>query len=84
MSRRKILSGMFLGILLPAALLFLGVNAFSRPAASATGLMGTVKSAEGNALEGVGVSARNSAESFTTTVYTDQDGRFIFLSLIHI
>jgi streptogramin lyase len=41
-------------------------------------LSGTVNSSEGKPLEGVGVSARNAAETFTTTVYTDQGGRYFF------
>ncbi len=78
MSRRKIFLGVFLGVLIPLAFLIAGAIIFSRPASSAAGLAGTVKSADGKSLEGVGVSARNSAESFTTTVYTDEAGRFVF------
>ena len=48
----------------------------SAPANAA--LSGTVKSAEGKPLEGIGVSARNAAETFTTTVYTDESGQYMF------
>jgi streptogramin lyase len=41
-------------------------------------LSGTVKSSEGKPLEGVSVSARNAGETFTTTVYTDESGRYAF------
>lgn len=41
-------------------------------------LSGTVKTSEGKPLEGVGVSARNAGETFTTTVYTDRAGRYFF------
>ena len=60
---------------------------FIQPQASRSGdapsavLVGTVKSADGKPLEGVGVSARRSGERFTTTVYTDFAGRYSFPSL---
>ena len=41
-------------------------------------LAGTVKSAAGKPLEGVGVSARASDRTFTTTVYTDAQGKYYF------
>lgn len=80
-SRRKTFPQFLLGILLPVGLVCVGAIVSPRPAASATGLTGVVKSTEGNALEGVAVSARNLAESFTTTVYTDENGQFVFPSL---
>jgi virginiamycin B lyase len=51
---------------------------FSQSAPAAGTLSGTVKSSDGKALEGVGVSARGISETFTTTVYTDESGRYLF------
>src|ERR1700683_1030461 len=48
----------------------------SAPAKSA--LSGSVKSSDGKPLEGVGVSARGANDTFTTTVYTDEAGRYTF------
>lgn len=42
------------------------------------GLMGTVKSADGMPMEGVAVSARARQETITTSVWTDQSGRYYF------
>jgi streptogramin lyase len=53
----------------------IGVSQSSRPAYV---LSGAVKSSDGKPLEGVGVSARNTAETFTTTVFTDESGRYSF------
>jgi streptogramin lyase len=41
-------------------------------------LSGTVKSSDGKPLEGVGVSVRGVSQTFTTTVYTDESGRYFF------
>ena len=41
-------------------------------------LSGRVESADGKALEGVGVSARGKGDTFTTTVYTDKTGFYMF------
>jgi streptogramin lyase len=57
-------------------------NGFSQSAPSGSTLSGTVKSADGKPLEGVGISARGVSETFTTTVYTDGSGRYSFPSLI--
>jgi len=56
-------------------------NIFSKAVASTSDLSGTVKSKDGKALEGVGVSARASVRTFTTTVYTDQNGEYSFPTL---
>jgi streptogramin lyase len=53
-------------------------NTLAQSAPAATSLSGTVKSSDAKPLEGVGVSARNASETFTTTVYTDQNGRYSF------
>jgi len=53
-------------------------NGFSQSAPAASTLSGTVKSSDGKPLEGVGVSARGASEMFTTTVYTDESGRYVF------
>lgn len=46
-----------------------------------TGLMGTVKSSDGKAIEGVAVSARSTDKTFTTSVFTNRDGEYYFPSL---
>ncbi|MBZ5643458.1 MAG: carboxypeptidase regulatory-like domain-containing protein [Acidobacteriia bacterium] len=51
---------------------------FAQTSAAKGALSGAVKSAGVKPLEGVGVSARNSNETFTTTVYTDPAGHFSF------
>jgi streptogramin lyase len=53
-------------------------NGFSQSAPATSGLSGTVRSSDGKPLEGVGVSARGTTETFTTTVYTDESGRYLF------
>jgi streptogramin lyase len=53
-------------------------NGFSQTAPATTTLSGTVKSSDGKPLEGVGVSAHGASETFTTTVYTDESGRYAF------
>ena len=53
-------------------------NALSEPAPATGALSGIVKSGDGKPLEGVGVSARGVSETFTTTVYTDESGRYSF------
>ena len=67
-------------------LFFLGALVFfpcapklnSRPAPGTVMLTGSVKSAEGKVLQGIGVSARGTRDTFTTTVYTDDTGRYSF------
>ena len=41
-------------------------------------IAGSVKSADGTAMEGVGVSARHRDKTYTTTVYTDRSGNYAF------
>jgi streptogramin lyase len=53
-------------------------NGFSQSASMAGALSGTVKSSDGKPLEGVGVSVRGVSQTFTTTVYTDESGRYFF------
>jgi streptogramin lyase len=75
-SRSKVLS-----LIAPAIVLFGILSAqsgLSQSGPQSAGLLGTVKSADGKPLEGVGVSAHRSDERFTTTVYTDLSGRFAF------
>ena len=45
---------------------------------SAKMLTGTVRSASGKALEGVVISARGSDKTFTTSIFTDEQGAYIF------
>src|SRR6266481_9622426 len=65
-------------VILVIGISFLAQDLLAQVAPATAILSGTVKSSEGKPLEGVGVSARNSGETFTTTVYTDQTGRYIF------
>jgi streptogramin lyase len=63
--------------------LLLGASCLVRPILAQSGpvtsrLSGTVRASDGKALEGIGVSARNANETFTTTVYTDPSGRYSF------
>ncbi len=58
---------------------FSSAQILSCQSAAMTGaLSGSVKSSDGKPLEGVGVSARGVGETFTTTVYTDESGRYLF------
>ncbi len=52
----------------------------SGPAASST-LMGTIRDAGGKPLNGVAVSVRASDQTFTTSVYTDEKGEYVFPTL---
>src|SRR6266566_6571724 len=65
-------------VILMIGFCFLAQDILAQSAPATAILSGTVKSSDGKALEGVGVSARNAAETFTTTVYTDQSGRYFF------
>jgi streptogramin lyase len=65
-------------IILPIVLFCRAQNTLAQTTSGNTSLSGTVKSSEGKPLEGVGVSARNFGERFTTTVYTDSAGHFFF------
>src|SRR5260221_7638038 len=77
MLRIKILS-LLVFVFLMIGICFLARDLLAQSAPATANLSGTVKSSEGKPLEGVGVSARNAGETFTTTVYTDQAGRFFF------
>ncbi len=62
-----------------ALLIFPGAQrGYSQAAPAAGVLSGIVRDAGGKALDGVGVSARGANEMFTTTVYTDDSGRYFF------
>src|ERR1700719_1150602 len=77
MLRKKRLS-LFVSAILAIGICCLAQDILAQSAPGVATLSGTVKSSEGKPLEGVGVSARNSGETFTTTVYTDQTGRYAF------
>ena len=77
MPRRKTLIGITFA-LMSLAYFCSTQNGFSQSAPAASTLSGTVKSSDGKPLEGVGVSARGASEMFTTTVYTDESGRYVF------
>src|SRR5438874_28090 len=50
-------------------------------AASPSSLIGTIRDADGKLLNGVPVSARASDQTFTTSVYTDDKGEYVFPTL---
>jgi len=75
--RRKILSKI-ISVFVLLAFFPSAQSGFSQSAPAASALSGTVKSSDGKPLEGVGVSARGVGETFTTTVYTDESGRYLF------
>ena len=67
-------------ILLVATLFSAQTGALQEGAATGT-ITGSVKSADGTAMEGVGVSARHQSQTWTTTVYTNRAGNFAFPAL---
>src|SRR5580700_9320228 len=44
-------------------------------------LMGAIHGADGKPMQGVAVSARSAQQTFTTTVYSDDKGEFVFPGL---
>ncbi len=70
-----------LTICLPAAAVLLAGALLAAQGRAAATIQGTVKSADGKPMEGVVVSARASDKTFTTSVFTDQRGRYIFPEL---
>ncbi len=80
MPRGKALS-ILISATISLALIFCAQAGFSQSAARASALSGAVKSSDGKPLEGVGVSARGLADTFTTTVYTDESGKYAFPAL---
>ena len=76
MSRIKILL-----VVLVALLILLELPGLQTVSSAQAGLSGTVKSSDGEPLEGVVVSARAGGQSFTTSVYTDQEGYYYFPTL---
>ncbi|MGA7796025.1 MAG: carboxypeptidase regulatory-like domain-containing protein [Candidatus Acidiferrales bacterium] len=77
MPRKNALSIVF-SVFVSLAFFFCAQYLFSQSAPMAGALSGTVKSSDGKPLEGVGVSARGVSETYTTTVYTDESGRYLF------
>jgi hypothetical protein len=71
---------MFSGVLIAAGLLTAFVAA-QGPAPRGMVLTGTIKSADGKALEGVTVSARLEGRTFTTSVFTNAAGAYTFPSM---
>src|SRR4029077_15430923 len=69
---------MIFSVFLSLVFFFCTQDAFSQAAPTTSALSGTVKSSDGKPLEGIGVSARAKSETFTTTVYTDESGRYSF------
>ena len=69
----------FIGLF--SILFWMGLRSSQSAALPTTGVMGTVKSADGKPMEGVAVSARAQDASFTVSVFTNQDGEYYFPSL---
>lgn len=80
MPRKIAIALMLLGAA-PLLLFHYTALSFSQASSPARILFGTVKAADGEPLEGVGVSARADGQTFTTTVYTDESGHFLFPAL---
>src|ERR1700675_1924782 len=59
-------------------LLWIGPFAAQTAPLPSTGLIGLVKSSDGKAMEGVGVSAKAKGSTVTTTVYSNRAGEYYF------
>ena len=68
-------------VVLVALLILLELPGLQTVSSAQTGLSGKVTSSDGEPLEGVVVSARAGGQSFTTSVYTDQQGYYYFPTL---
>src|ERR1700726_4389613 len=77
MLRKKALS-LFVPAFLAIGICSMAQDILAQSAPATASLSGTVKSSDGKGLEGVGYASRSAAGAFTTTVYTDQSGRFSF------
>ncbi|OFW29028.1 MAG: hypothetical protein A3J28_08100 [Acidobacteria bacterium RIFCSPLOWO2_12_FULL_60_22] len=64
--------------ILVVTLLGVGLPVLQAATLPSTGLMGVVKSSDGNPMEGVAISARAHDKRFTTSVYTDGAGQYYF------
>ena len=72
--------GLFRILGLLAVVLWMGLPTAQTASLPSTGLVGAVKSSDGEPLEGVAISARAQDKTFTTSVYTNQDGEYFFPS----
>lgn len=85
MSKQRI--GLLCVVVIAITIGTLSIVAFSFPqqssggAASSIILAGTIKSAAGQALEGVVISAKEEGKTITTSVFTDEEGRYYFTPL---
>ena len=77
MSRKYGLSVFFLAFVTAAFFVYVN-DGFSQTTSTTGTLSGSVKASDGKPLEGIGISARGSSDTFTTTVYTDETGRYLF------
>jgi virginiamycin B lyase len=76
-SRKYGLSVFFLAFVTAAFFVYVN-DGFSQTTSTTGTLSGSVKASDGKPLEGIGISARGSSDTFTTTVYTDETGRYLF------
>jgi len=72
--------GALRGFCFLVTLIWVGVSGMAATLPS-NGLMGTVKSQNGKALEGVAVSARATGKTITASVFTNRDGEYYFPTL---
>jgi streptogramin lyase len=75
MTKRKLLIG---GVVMSFLVMGLMQDRPSAQSTSGTVLMGTIKSASGQALEGMTVTARAQGKTIKTTVFTDEQGEYYF------
>ena len=78
MSYRRIASIVALSVAFTIALLCLGFGSTVARGAGGGLLTGTVKSASGEKMAGVSVSAKADGQTMTTTVFTDDQGAYYF------
>jgi streptogramin lyase len=76
---RRVLVGMVVALTVSSVQV---AAAGSRPKSSLPGLTGVIRDLQGKPLNGVAVSVRSTEQTFTTSVYTDDRGEYVFPLLI--
>src|SRR5262245_27176502 len=77
MTRYRVLGVVAVGLLVVGAALH-GLSAQTPGGSAGTILTGTIKSATGQPLEGMLVTARAAGQTMKTTVFTDEQGQYFF------
>ena len=75
---RKFAAVVIVAAVLSSLVVLCAQNIFSQSASTSGSFSGLVKTSDGKPLEGVGVSTRSDGDRFTTTVFTDDSGRYRF------